>query len=76
MGPICNNRATNKEFVPLSALFPVILLFGTQSLSGAEQERRVLWEALGFAAEPGRFIISPSLVTHDHPIALLHPSLG
>jgi len=68
MGPICNNRATNKEFVPPSALFPEILLFGTQTLSGAEQERRVLWEALRFVAEPGRFVIS-SLVT---PPSLSH----
>jgi len=68
MGSICNNRATNKEFVSPSALFPEILLFGTRTLSGAEQERRVLWEALIFVAEPGRFTIS-SLVTHYHPIA-------
>ena len=32
MGPICNDRATNKGFVPPSALFPEILVFGIWTL--------------------------------------------
>jgi len=39
-------------------------------VSGAEQERRVLGEALRFVVEPGRFIISALDHPYHHPIAL------
>ena len=69
MGPICNDRATNKEFVPPSALFPEILVFGSWTLRLVLSRRRGCLGGLEICCGARAVRHSPRWSPYHHPIA-------